>query len=51
MKYDRGWDVWGIYTAQVQAGIDLPMKMELIEGSETSPISTQTPGKHPKETY
>jgi hypothetical protein len=29
--------------------IDLPMKMERIEGSETSAISTQTPGKHPKE--
>jgi hypothetical protein len=25
------------------------MKMEPIEGSETSAISTQTPGKHPKE--
>jgi hypothetical protein len=24
-------------------------KMELIEGSETSAISNQTPGKHPKE--
>jgi hypothetical protein len=23
--------------------------MELIEGSETSAISNQTPGKHPKE--
>jgi hypothetical protein len=29
--------------------IDLPMKMEPIEGSETSDISTQTPKKHPKE--
>jgi hypothetical protein len=29
--------------------IDLPKKMEPIEGSETSAISTQTPGKHPKE--
>jgi hypothetical protein len=28
--------------------IDLSMKMEPIEGSETSAISTQTPGKHPK---
>jgi len=25
------------------------MKMELIEGSETSAISTQTPGNYPKE--
>jgi hypothetical protein len=25
------------------------MKMERIEGSETSAISTHTPGKHPKE--
>jgi hypothetical protein len=25
------------------------MKMEQIEGSETSAISNQTPGKHPKE--
>jgi hypothetical protein len=25
------------------------MKVEPIEGSETSAISTQTPGKHPKE--
>jgi hypothetical protein len=25
------------------------MNMDLIEGSETSAISTQTPGKHPKE--
>jgi hypothetical protein len=29
--------------------IDLPLKMEPIECSETSAISTQTPGKHPKE--
>jgi hypothetical protein len=27
----------------------LPKKMELIEDSETSAISNQTPGKHPKE--
>jgi hypothetical protein len=27
----------------------LPKKMELIEGSETSAISNQTPGKHSKE--
>jgi hypothetical protein len=27
----------------------LPKKMEPIEGSETSAISNQTPGKHPKE--
>jgi hypothetical protein len=27
----------------------LPKKMELIEGSETSAISNQTPGKHPKK--
>jgi hypothetical protein len=27
----------------------LPKKMELIEGSETSAISNQTPGKYPKE--
>jgi hypothetical protein len=29
--------------------IDLPLKMEPIECSETSAISTQTPAKHPKE--
>jgi hypothetical protein len=29
--------------------IDLPLKMEPIECSETSAISTQTPRKHPKE--
>jgi hypothetical protein len=28
--------------------IDLPLKMEPIQCSETSDISTQTPGKHPK---
>jgi len=27
----------------------LPMKMELIEGSETSAISIVTPGNYPKE--
>jgi hypothetical protein len=27
----------------------MPKEMELIEGSETSAISNQTPGKHPKE--
>ena len=26
-----------------------PLKMELIEGSETSAYNNQTPGKHPKE--
>jgi hypothetical protein len=30
----------------MQYCIDLPMKMELIEGSETSAINTQTSGKH-----
>jgi len=29
--------------------IDLPMKMERIECSETSAFSTQTPGRYPKE--
>ena len=29
--------------------IPLPMKMELIESSETSPIRTKTPGNYPKE--
>ena len=29
--------------------IDLPMKMEPIECSETSAFSTQTPGRYPKE--
>jgi len=29
--------------------IELPMKMEMIECSETSAISTQTPGRYPKE--
>ena len=29
--------------------IHLPMKMELIEGSETSAISIVTPGNYPKE--
>jgi len=29
--------------------IHLPMKMELIEGSETSAISVVTPGNYPKE--
>jgi len=29
--------------------IHLPMKMELIEGSETSAISFVTPGNYPKE--
>ena len=29
--------------------IHLPMKKELIEGSETSAIRTQTPGNYPKE--
>jgi hypothetical protein len=47
MKYDRGWDV---NTSQsLSYFIELPMKMEPIECSETSTISTQTPGKYPKE--
>jgi hypothetical protein len=29
--------------------IDLPTKIETIQASETSAMSTQTPGKHPKE--
>jgi len=29
--------------------LHLPMKMEPIEGSETSAFKTQTPGKYPKE--
>jgi hypothetical protein len=29
--------------------IELPKKMKPIEGSETSAIGNQTPGKHPKE--
>jgi len=29
--------------------IDLPMKMEPTESSETSAFSTRTPGKYPKE--
>jgi len=29
--------------------IHLPVKIELIEGSETSAISTVTPGNYPKE--
>ena len=29
--------------------IHLPMKMELIEGSETSAINIVTPGNYPKE--
>jgi hypothetical protein len=29
--------------------IDLPLKMEPIQCSETSAINTETPGKHPKE--
>jgi len=29
--------------------IHLPMKMGLIDGSETSAIRTQTPGNYPKE--
>ena len=29
--------------------IGMPMKMELIEGSETSAISIVTPGNYPKE--
>jgi len=29
--------------------IGRPMKMELMEGSETSAIRTQTPGNYPKE--
>jgi hypothetical protein len=34
----------------MQYGVcSMPMKMEPIEGSETSAISTQAPGKHPKE--
>jgi hypothetical protein len=45
MQYDRGGDVWGL----LSYCIDLPMKMEPIEDSETSAIGTQTPGKHPKE--
>jgi len=31
--------------------IHLAMKMELIEGSETSDIRTQTPGNYQKKTY
>jgi len=31
--------------------IHLPMKMELIEGSETSAISIVTPENYPKKTY
>jgi hypothetical protein len=29
--------------------INLPLKMEPVECSETSAITTQTPGQHPKE--
>jgi hypothetical protein len=42
MKYDRGWDVWGIYTGPGSG-------RSVAECSETSTISTQMPGKHPKE--
>jgi hypothetical protein len=34
---------------QYEYCIEMPKKMELIEGSETLVISNQTPGKHPKE--
>jgi hypothetical protein len=38
------------HTSQTQSYfIDLPLKMEPIQCSETSAVSTQTPGKHPKE--
>jgi len=37
---------WMKYTSYF---IHLPMKMELIEVSETSAISTVTPGNYPKE--
>jgi hypothetical protein len=41
---------WLCHTSQpLSYSIDLPLKMELIVCSETSAISTQTPGKHPKE--
>ena len=50
MKYDRGWDVRYKYASRpLSYFIHLPMKMELIEGSETSAISTLTPGNYPKE--
>jgi len=35
--------------SSIFVGIHLPMKMELIEGSETSAISIVTPGNYPKE--
>jgi hypothetical protein len=38
------------HTSQTQSYfIDLPLKLEPKQCSETSAISTQTPGKHPKE--
>ena len=41
--------VGGITSHPLSYFIHLPMKMELIEGSETSAIRTQTPGNYPKE--
>jgi hypothetical protein len=38
-----------MHGAKVQRFFDLPLKMEPIQCSETSAISTETPGKHPKE--
>jgi hypothetical protein len=40
-----------LYRSHLQRQVkeDLPLKMEPIQCPETSAISTQTPGKHPKE--
>jgi hypothetical protein len=38
-----------LYRFHLHRQVDLPLKMELIESSETSAIKTQTPGNYPKE--
>ena len=41
-----GYKVWSSFILYIQ-----PLKMELIEGSETSANHNRTPGKYPKATY
>jgi hypothetical protein len=41
--------IGSIFKGRSKKTFDLPLKMEPIQCSETSAISTQMPGKHPKE--
>ena len=48
-KCECGWDHCCVLSGYLLFFIHMPMKMEPIEGSETSAIRTKTPGNYPKE--